>query len=238
MNESQSRQNSQNLVQKKSKMAAWVAAAFLCVSVMNSALSVEQYNPNGQASEDTNEVGDTDSVESNLSHTVPEVAPFVDINRYMGKWYEVASIPQSFQKKCVKDTTAEYELLPKSRVKVVNICTKSNGDFDRVVGRAKIADKTTFAKLKVTFVKLIFWIYQFGGKYWILDVDQDYSVALVGDPTRNYAWILSRKPSLSRQEWIDAEQKFRSQGYDTCKILTSVQTDGLQERQSLCKFVQ
>lgn len=169
----------------------------------------------------------------------PEVqtAPFVELSKYLGKWYEVASIPQSFQKQCVANTTAEYSMTDEGLIKVLNSCDTSKGTRDNAEGRAKIVDEKSNSKLKVTFVKIINWIFSFGGNYWILDVDQGYNVALIADPTRKYAWILSRSHELSSAQWVDAEKNYKAQGYDTCKILTSVQTPAMNKRIPLCEYI-
>jgi apolipoprotein D and lipocalin family protein len=164
-------------------------------------------------------------------------AHYVDLNRYIGKWYEVASIPQSFQKKCVANTTAEYSFAEDDLIKVLNSCDTKKGDRDVAEGRAKVVDTATNSKLKVTFVKLVKWIFTFGGNYWILDVPADYSYAMIGDPTLEYAWILSRTPNLEKTKFIEIESKFKALGYDTCKILTSVQTGGIATRIPLCEYV-
>lgn len=172
----------------------------------------------------------------------PNVAPSVDLNRYLGKWYELASIPASFQKQCETNTTAEYKLLKHSRIEVLNACLTKEGIEDKALGRAKVKDTASFAKLKVTFVHILTWIYLFGGDYWILRVDgspyfPDYQVSLIGHPKRKYAWVLSRTPTLSMEQWRSIEEKYRTEGYDTCKILTSRQSAGLSERVPLCEFV-
>lgn len=161
----------------------------------------------------------------------------VDLNKYVGKWYEVASIPQSFQKQCVGNTTAEYSLLENGQVKVLNTCDTKSGSRSVAEGRAKIEDNKSNAKLKVTFVKFLDWIFAFGGKYWILDLAEDYSYAVVGDPTRNYAWILSRVANPEISVLAKAEKSLKAQGYDTCKVLTSVQTGGFANRVPLCEAV-
>lgn len=166
-----------------------------------------------------------------------QTAAFVDLSKYVGKWYEVASIPQSFQKQCVANTTAEYSLAENGLIKVLNSCDTQSGKRSMAEARAKIVDAQSNSKLKVTFVKIIDWIFAFGGNYWILDVDNGYNVALIGDPSRNYAWILSRSPELSPAQWVDAEKHFKSQGYDTCKILTSVQSGGVNQRIPLCEYI-
>lgn len=162
----------------------------------------------------------------------------VDLNKYIGKWYEVASIPQWFQKDCIANTTAEYSFAEDNYLVVDNSCEQENGERKRAEGRAKVVDKDTNAKLKVTFVKLFKWIFAFGGKYWILDLAPDYSYAVVGDPTREYAWILSRTPTLPQDKLIAAELALKAQGYDTCKVLTSLQDGGFTEKTPLCEVVE
>lgn len=160
----------------------------------------------------------------------------VDLPKYLGTWYEVASIPQSFQSQCVQNTTAEYSL-DGEYIKVLNSCQTEDGSISSAEGRAKVVDTQTNAKLKVTFVKIIDWVFAFGGNYWILDLGPDYSYSLVGDPSAKYAWILSRSPQVSLSVLRSAEKTYRAQGYDTCQILTSVQETGNSSRVPLCDAV-
>lgn len=162
--------------------------------------------------------------------------PYLDLNKYLGKWYEVASIPQSFQKKCVKNTEAIYSLIGEDKIEVNNSCEMANGERNVALGRAKIKDKKSQAKLKVTFVKLIGWIYPFGGNYWVLHVDEFYNFAVVGDPSAKYAWILSRNPYISHDDLMIARNVLKTNGYDTCAVLTSVQDGGFSDRTPLCKL--
>lgn len=168
--------------------------------------------------------------------TVP-TAPFVNLDQYLGKWYEVASIPQSFQSQCVKNTTAEYSQAEKGRIKVLNSCATQDGTVSAAEGRAKVVDTESNAKLKVTFVKIGGWFFAFGGNYWVMDIAEDYSLALVADPSAEYAWILSRTPAVSKEVLAQAESKFAKAGYDTCRILTSVQDGGISSRVPLCDWV-
>lgn len=161
----------------------------------------------------------------------------VDLNRYLGTWYEIASIPQSFQKACVGNTVAEYSLTKANTVKVLNSCDTKTGARKTAEARAKIVDKDSNAKLKVTFVKIFNWVYSFGGNYWILDLAEDYSYAVVGDPTTEYAWILSRTPQMSHDDLVAANQNLLKNGYDTCKVLTSIQDGGFSERKTLCEVL-
>lgn len=174
---------------------------------------------------------------SSLAYAEVTTVPKVDLKLYLGKWFEVASIPQSFQRQCVSNTSAEYSEAEPGLIKVLNSCDTEDGSRSVAEGRAKVVDEQSNAKLKVTFVKFIDWIFAFGGAYWIIDLAPDYSYALVGDPSAKYAWILSRSPQLTPEVYRKAEAKFRSQGYDTCQILTSVQSGGNGSRTPLCQIV-
>lgn len=162
----------------------------------------------------------------------------VDLTRYVGKWYEIASIPQYFQRKCVSDTTAEYEVVGKNRIRVYNSCETEDHHRIASEGRAKVVDTQTNAKLKVTFVHIgDNYFFTFGGKYWITYLDSNYRYAIVGHPNRKYGWILSREPSLpeSTLHMLITELKIR--GYDACQFMMTPQKDGYTTRGSLCDLV-
>jgi len=159
----------------------------------------------------------------------------VDLQEYIGTWYEIAAIPQFFERKCVGNTTAEYALTPKNQVSVVNSCETKSGKLSIAEGRAKIVDPTTNAKLKVTFVYFLGWRYLFGGDYWILALGDRYSYAVVGSPNRKYAWILSRTPELAPSLLAEATQALTLQSFDTCNLIFTPQKGGHQERTPLCK---
>jgi apolipoprotein D and lipocalin family protein len=162
----------------------------------------------------------------------------VDLNKYQGQWFEIAAIPQSFQKKCVKNTNANYSIEKSTGyVKVLNICTEADGKLRQADGRARIEDTKSNAKLKVTFVKLFDWVFSFGGDYWILALEKNYQWVVVGNPTMEYGWILARKPSMTLADLKLADVNLKANGYDTCKLLTSIQDGGLQKRTPLCEVV-
>ena len=138
----------------------------------------------------------------------------VDINRYLGLWYEIARIDHSFQKDCVA-STAEYSLRPDGFIKVVNKCRKKDikGELASVEGKAWVIDKDTNAWLKVQF----FW--PFRGDYVIIDLDgKDYSYAVVGHPSRDYLWVLSRVPQMDDGTYREILNKISQQGYDINRI--------------------
>ncbi len=138
-----------------------------------------------------------------------EVVPSVDLDRYAGKWYEIARYPNWFETDCV-GTTAEYTLRDDGKVTVVNTCRAQtlDGDIDRIEGVARVADENTNAKLKVQF----FW--PFEGDYWIIDLADDYSYAVVGNPGRDFFWILSRTPTLDEAIYQDIVEQMPAWRYD------------------------
>ena len=141
---------------------------------------------------------------------LPTVAA-VDLQRYAGAWYEIALLPNRFQKQCVADTQARYRL-DGNRVEVINRCRTANGEVDRTAGHAKTVDGSGNAKLRVTF----FW--PFYGNYWVLNLDEDYRHVLIGEPSRKYAWVLSRTPQMDEaqlQKLLDraAELGFNKQAF-------------------------
>lgn len=162
----------------------------------------------------------------------------VDLNRYVGTWYEVASMPQSFQKKCVGGSMAEYKTLKNGQIKVLNSCLTKKGKRDVAEGRAKVVDKATNAKLRVTFAKIFgSWVFAFGGDYWVIDLEPHYAYAVVGHPSREYGWILSRQPSLSDQDLINISNNLKKQGYDTCAFNMTPQPGGANVTIPLCEYL-
>ncbi len=147
--------------------------------------------------------------------------PHVDLARYSGTWYEIASYPQRFEKGCT-GTTATYTLRADGTVEVVNRCARDslNGRTTVARGRAKVVDKTSNAKLKVSF----FW--PFWGDYWIIDLGRDYEYAVVGHPSRKYLWILSRTPTMAPEVYEGILERLRGQGYDTGRLRTTLQNAG------------
>jgi len=144
--------------------------------------------------------------------------PQVDVARYLGTWYEIASYPQSFQKGCTA-TTATYSLRDDGELDVLNRCRKPdiNGEEDSAHGHAWIVDKRSNAKLEVSF----FW--PFHGAYWIIDLGKNYEYAVVGHPSRDYLWILSRKPKLDPALYEQILERLEKHGYDRKRLVVTPQ---------------
>jgi lipocalin len=137
----------------------------------------------------------------------------VDLNRYMGVWYEIGRFPHSFEKGLV-GVTATYRLKDNGKVEVLNQGYKNtlDGKLKKAKGFAKVPDPNETGRLKVYF----FW--PFGGDYLILDLDKDYQWVLIGSNSKNYLWILSRTPQMPESEYQRLVEKARSLGYDTSRI--------------------
>lgn len=149
------------------------------------------------------------------------VAP-VDLERYAGLWHEQARLPNRFQKRCAGPATAEYMLLGDGRMEVRNRCILPDGSFDEAVGVARlapVAGQPGAGRLEVRFApEWLSWLPAVWGDYWILRLDRDYQVALVGTPDRKCLWVLSRAPRLDDAA-LDAELDYaRSLGFDVDKI--------------------
>jgi apolipoprotein D and lipocalin family protein len=148
------------------------------------------------------------------------VVDAVDLSRYAGRWYEIARLPNRFEKKCADSVTATYTLRSDGKVDVVNRCRKANGEYTTAKGKAKIVDKKTNAKLKVTF----FW--PFYGDYWILDLGPNYEYAVVGAPNRDYLWILSRTPQLDEELYQRLLREMATRGFATDRMIRTSHPTG------------
>ena len=146
--------------------------------------------------------------------------PQVDLARYGGLWYEVARIPNRFQKQCVRGTTAEYALREDGRIKVVNRCYQEDGRPDEAQGEAKVVDTVTNAKLQVSFVSFLGWR-PFWGDYWVIGLDEEYQWAVVGTPDRGYGWILARTPSLGEDVLEQIFAILQQNGYERSAFVLS-----------------
>jgi len=137
--------------------------------------------------------------------------PHVELEKYLGKWFEIAHLPARFQEGC-SDTTATYTLSKDRSISVLNECTR-NGKVKQAKGKAKVVDKNTGAKLKVTF----FW--PFYGDYWIIKLGNDYEYAVVGTPNRKYLWILNRTPKMDDNLYSQITEFAKSKGFNVENLI-------------------
>ncbi len=150
--------------------------------------------------------------------------PSVDLNKYSGVWYEIAKYPNKFQKDCVGNTTATYTLKGEGKLEVLNKCLQENGTMKDAKGAGKIADKTTNAKLKVRFAPgFLSFIGAVWGNYWIIDLGENYDYAVIGEPKREYLWILSRKQDMSDALYQEILRRVEDKGYNPAKLIKTPQ---------------
>ena len=141
------------------------------------------------------------------------VAENVDLERYQGKWHEIARLPNRFEKDLDR-VTANYKLLDNGKIQVINrgyIIGEDN--YNEIEGIAKIPDKNQLAKIKVSFFR------PFYGNYWILALDDDYQYAIIGEPKRKYLWILAREKNLNEEVYQHLLRIAYLNDYDISKII-------------------
>lgn len=148
----------------------------------------------------------------------PETVKSVDLARYVGKWYEIARYPNSFEKNC-QGVTAEYETNPDGSIRVLNTCRKGSptGTPSTAEGRARIVEGSGNARLRVKFAPA--WVPFAEGDYWILHLEPDYSAALVGDPAGKYLWILGRTKTMAPEIKAKITARADELGYDSSKLV-------------------
>lgn len=141
----------------------------------------------------------------------------VDLSRYAGKWFEIARFDHSFERGCA-GVTAEYALNPDGTVRVLNTCRRGglNGEIDTAEGTARVADPATKAQLKVRFSGFAS---LFEGDYWVIGLADDYSWALVGEPSGRFLWILARTPQIAPALRDELVAKLQGMGYDTSALI-------------------
>jgi apolipoprotein D and lipocalin family protein len=150
--------------------------------------------------------------------------PVVDLNRYAGDWFEVARFPNRFQRQCTGDVRATYARRADGRVDVVNRCRTAAGETE-ARGVARIVDEQTFAKLKVRFAPAwLSWLPAVWGDYWVIGLAPDYTWAVVGDPGRDYLWILARVPRLDDASLAVARGIARDNGFDVERLVPTSQS--------------
>jgi len=147
---------------------------------------------------------------------LPTVAA-VDLDRYLGVWYEIALVPNRFQAQCVADTQARYRL-DGADIEVFNRCRQADGSVSDATGVAKVVPNSGNAKLRVSFFR------PFYGDYWVLALPANYRWVLVGEPTRRYGWLLSRTPQMAPADQEAAMTQAESLGYSRSAFRLTPQT--------------
>ena len=166
---------------------------------------------------------------------VPQPIARLDLDRYAGQWHEIAALPNRFQKKCVRDTTAQYTVLADGQLEVRNRCTRADASIEEAIGRARPGDKP--GTLKVAFANLFgWWLWPLAGDYWVLAVSPGYRWAVVGHPDRDYGWVLARDTRLQAEERQSILEALSAQGYDPCALITTPQPRGELQKGAFCQI--
>lgn len=147
----------------------------------------------------------------------PETVASVDLDRYAGKWFEIARYPNSFEENCT-NVTAEYTPRDDGKITVTNTCFKGSaaGQKDVAEGVARVVENSGNSKLKVKFAPE--WVPFASGDYWILHLEDDYSAVLVGDPAGKYLWILARDANIDDALLNKITSTAEALGYETAPL--------------------
>lgn len=145
--------------------------------------------------------------------------PALDVPRYLGTWYEIAKYPNWFQRKCLKNTRADYSAQADGSVRVVNLCTTKEGELSQAIGEARQLGGATSPKLEVRFAPAWLSLMPFvWGDYWVIDLDPSYQLVAVSEPKREYLWILSRTPEITVKAYDELVARLEKKGLDSRKL--------------------
>ena len=143
----------------------------------------------------------------------------LDVPRYMGTWFEIAKYPNRFQKQCVRNTSAEYSLQKDGTVKVMNRCQLASGDMDEAEGQARQIGGLKSPKLEVRFAPAwLSWLPMVWGKYWVIDLDPEYQLVAVSEPSQEYLWVLARTPQVDPTAYNALLTRLAQKGFDVSKL--------------------
>lgn len=162
---------------------------------------------------------------------LPEIDHKVDLERYAGTWYQVAALPQPYTLQCAHDTTAEYEVIDEQTISVRNSCGTLVGPDSVIEGTATVRSD---ASLRVNFPGVPFQDPNGPANYRVTYLDEDYNLAVVGDPDRLSGFVLSRTPNLTPQQWSQVRQIVESRGWWSCAFLTVPMAGGRGDVAPLC----
>ena len=160
------------------------------------------------------------------NQTAIQPVPAIDLNKYAGQWYEIARLPNRFEKSCAADVKATYILQENGKITVINECKKANGDLKIAIGEARQADKKgPNSKLEVRFAPSFLSLLPFvWGDYWVIELSPNYDYAVIGTPKRDYLWILSRSPQMDDALYQQLLQKIAGHGYNINRISKTKQS--------------
>ncbi|MEK8086317.1 lipocalin family protein [Aquabacterium sp. A3] len=158
----------------------------------------------------------------------------VDLQRFQGRWYQIAYYPNTFQRQCVANTTADYRLLMTGQVEVINTCGTADRGTSQVIGAARVkppkffgipvAKGTDTSKLEVRFAPtFLAWLNAVWAPYWVIQLADDYRYAVISEPQQEFLWILSRTPYLDPTDRATINAKLIEQGFDLGRLVEEPQ---------------
>jgi apolipoprotein D and lipocalin family protein len=148
----------------------------------------------------------------------------LDVNRYVGTWYEIAKYPNRFQKQCASHTRAQYLTNAEGSLQVINRCVTREGETLEAIGQAHQVGGASSPKLQVRFAPAwLSWLPWVWGDYWVIDLDKDYQLAAVSDAKREYLWVLSRHKQVDAKTYQALLTRMAAQGFDIQKLELSPQ---------------
>jgi len=152
------------------------------------------------------------------------VVPELDYKRYAGTWYEIARLPNRFEKKCVSNVTANYTVRPDGRITVTNRCKQSDGSTSEATGIARRMEGKPTSVLQVRFAPaFLSFLSKVWGDYQVIELGPQYDYSIVGSPDRKYLWILARTPRLDPAIYQSLVERARAQGFDTSTLIRTPQ---------------
>ena len=149
----------------------------------------------------------------------------LNVQRYMGTWYEIAKFPNRFQAKCTANTRAQYLVQTDGSIQVLNSCIATDGSTIDALGLAKQVGPATSPKLQVRFAPAwLSFLPMVWGDYWVIDLDADYQLAAVSDAKREYLWVLSRTQKVDAKVYGALLERLNAQSFDVHKLELTTQT--------------
>lgn len=156
----------------------------------------------------------------------------LDVPRYMGRWHEIARYPNRFQKQCVGESSADYQLLADNTVRVTNRCRLADGRMNEAIGQARQLGGPASPKLEVRFAPAwLSFLPLVWGDYWVVEIDDDYQWVVVSEPSRRFLWVLARKPALDARTEAGIRARLVARGFDPDRLVSGRQADGAGGRQ-------
>jgi apolipoprotein D and lipocalin family protein len=155
----------------------------------------------------------------------PVAVEHADVERYMGRWYEIARLPNRLERDCASDVTSTYERRSEAAIRVTYVCRNSDGGEELTRGVARIRDTASHAKLELRFAPLaLAWWPFVWDDWWILELAPEYTHMMVGDPSHQTLWIFARTSEMDDATYQSLVAHAAAQGYDTQRLVKTPQT--------------